>query len=362
MSANPIIRQYSSNVRAFFTMCGFAPADFAALYEPLESILTMAHRGRPTVINARDSFFLFLHWLRSGRPFAQIASAFNLSSSTLHKRLIEVAHAVHKPLVDRFIVSLASTSFAAREKFPECGMVVDATVQDRGKPVGRYDEAQADFSGKHHFYCLKPQVITDRQGAAIHVTSGVPGAKHDMLLFREHVVELEDLIARHAGQPVSILADKGYIGNPGSPQVVLITPYRKPLPRELTPEQLQWNAAIGSERVIIENFFGRMRAKFDIMVVRWGQKDEFYPVVFEICCALVNFDIRSPGGSPLRATDGEFYFRSMSLAIDEAIQKERKQRRKQERASERFLEQFTTLWNRRREQLHSTTSSEEKSP
>jgi hypothetical protein len=361
-SGDPITYQFSSNVSAFVKMCGFSPADFAVLFEPLEPILTVPHRGRPTVIGARDAFFLFLHWLRSGRSYAQIAAGLHLSQSTLSKRVVEVAHAVHGPLVERFIVSVANTPFAARERFPECGMVVDATVQDRGRPVGRYDEAQRYFSGKHHCYCLKSQVITDRQGAAVLVASGVPGAMHDMFLFREHTGELIELIHRHAGEPVTILADKGYIGNSGSPEVALVTPHRKPPLRVLTPEQQQDNAEIGSERVIIENFFGRMRTKFHITSGRWPHKEEFYPIVFEICCALVNFDIRSPGGSPLRADDGQYYLQSVSMEIELAVQRERARQHIREESTRRFMEHMMRESRRGLPGLHPTTSSEEGDP
>jgi hypothetical protein len=273
--------------------------------------------------------------------------------------MIEIAHAVHGRLVERFVVSAANTPFAAREKFPECGMVVDATVQDRGSPVGRYDEAQRYHSGKHHCYCLKSQVITDRQDAAVLVTSGVPGAMDDMFLFRAHTGELEELIHRHAGEPVTILADKGYIGNPGCPHVVLVTAHRKPPLRVLTPEQQQDNAEIGSERVIIENFFGRMRTKFHITSGRWPHREEFYPIVFEICCALVNFDIRSPGGSPFKASDGQFYVQSVSMEIEQAVQRECMRRRIREESTRRFMEDMMRESRRRVSGLHPTTSSEE---
>jgi hypothetical protein len=32
------------------------------------------------------------------------------------------------------------------------GLIVDATMHDRGRPVGRDEDAQKYFSGKHHIY------------------------------------------------------------------------------------------------------------------------------------------------------------------------------------------------------------------
>jgi hypothetical protein len=252
--------------------------------------------------------------------------------------MLAVAQAVHMPLVERFITSAATAYFEARVKFPECGMVVDATVQDRGRPVGRWDEAKKYFSGKHSLYCLKSQVITDRQGAAILVAAGVKGAVHDFLLFRQHVTEVEELVARHAGEPVHLLADLGYLGDPRSGSVVLVRPTRKPPRKELPPEQRRMNAAIASERVIVENFFGRLRAKFQIMDERWAMNEDFYPVVFEICCALVNFDIRSPGGSPLRAEESQFYLKALTRSIEKAKRTEGRVVEEEVRSRERSVD------------------------
>jgi hypothetical protein len=49
------------------------------------------------------------------------------------------------------------------------------------------------------------------------------------------------------------------------------------------------------ERVIGENFSGKLKTKFENLVRRWTQLGSFYPMVFAGCCALVNFDIRPRG-------------------------------------------------------------------
>jgi hypothetical protein len=66
------------------------------------------------------------------------------------------------------------------------------------------------YSGKHRHYCLKSQVITNREGLAVHIVAGVPGAKHDFQLFQENLAAVEELVAAHPGEPTHILADKGY--------------------------------------------------------------------------------------------------------------------------------------------------------
>lgn len=47
------------------------------------------------------------------------------------------------------------------EQFPETTFVVDSTVQIISIPVGEFQDKKDYFSGKHHIYCIKSQVITD---------------------------------------------------------------------------------------------------------------------------------------------------------------------------------------------------------
>jgi len=51
----------------------------------------------------------------------------------------------------------------------------------------------------------------------------------------------------------AILADKGYIGV--GTQIRIITPFKG---NNITPEELQFNKKVGADRVIIENFYGRL--------------------------------------------------------------------------------------------------------
>jgi hypothetical protein len=97
VSRNPIHRELSGDIRAFVLATGFSPVDFSVLYEPLDPVLSVRHRGREPVIGPLDSFLLFLHWLRTGSSFEKIGTGFRIAPETLRKRTLEVAAAVHRP-------------------------------------------------------------------------------------------------------------------------------------------------------------------------------------------------------------------------------------------------------------------------
>jgi hypothetical protein len=292
----------------FYELCGFRVPAFQELYRGVAHLLEIPNRGRKKVIGPIDGFFLFLHWLRSANPIDKIAIAFNVGTATLYKHIHKVAITVRQPFVEMFIISRWAGRLASGQLCPECGLVVDATVQKRGRPVGAFQEAKKYFSGKHWIYCLKSQVVTNREGLAMHVVAGEPGATHDLTLFRKHEEDLALLVRSRCGarEPTRILADKGYIGFQGE-TLQLVTPHKQPRQGNLTKEQRNHNTHVAKSRVVVENFFGRLSVKFHIMVRRWGLDDDFYPVVFEICCALVNFDILAGYGGPLRGEDGEQY-------------------------------------------------------
>jgi hypothetical protein len=239
-----------------------------------------------------------------------------LRPDTLHRHLIEVAEVTHDILVGKYIDDQAAAPLPVHSELPGCGLVVDATVHNRGRPCIPFEDAKQYFSGKHRIYCLKSQVITNRDGVAVHVVAGVHGSMHDFRLFCENLPAVEQLVAMHPGEPTAIMAD---MGDTNSRTLRLVTPHRQPPQGRLSHQEIRENREIASNRVIVENFFGRLQGKFHLMVRRWSQRESLYPTFFRICCALTNFDLRPDGGSPLRAGGELEYQQGMTLAIEKAI-------------------------------------------
>jgi hypothetical protein len=110
--------------------------------------------------------------------------------------------------------------------------------------------------------------------------AGVPGSAHDMRLFKDHQHYLSALIMLHEGEPTTVLADKGYIGEVDEPAIPLVTPKKKPGGLPLDRMQARYNRDLSSARVIIENYFGRLQAKFHTMARRWSHDIDYYPTFF----------------------------------------------------------------------------------
>ncbi|RHY50938.1 hypothetical protein DYB34_007261 [Aphanomyces astaci] len=98
----------------------------------------------------------------------------------------------------------------------------------------------------------------------------------------------------------AVLVDKCYQGAQRDVRAVL--PLKKPMGGILTFEDLRRNDRITSDRVIVENFFGRLKTLWGVCndTYRWNRKT--YDVVFQTCMAFTNAHVRF---HPLRAEDGD---------------------------------------------------------
>jgi hypothetical protein len=293
----------------FYSMCGFAIGEFEHLFQLTADKLMFKGRGKKTSISAKDILFLLLHYLRRYPRIEEMAAAFEIKPSTLEKLLHKAIAAVLDLWITKFVTIPAEhTAMPVNIDFHEATFIVDATVQQINKPIGSFHDIKQWYSGKHGIYCLKSQVMCDMKGAAIHIVTGIKGARHDLDVFRESIPELGHIMDQHPDLPRMIIGDKGYQANDIE---CLITPH-KGQPLDLTRVQNQFNDRLGKARVIIENYFGRLKSRYSIIGSKYRGAHEHYNHIFMVCCALVNFEIRQID-HPLRCEDGDFYRRAMAL-------------------------------------------------
>ena len=100
----------------------------------------------------------------------------------------------------------------------------------------------------------------------------------------------------------AVLTDKGYQGSQNF--IRSIHPKKKPIGNELTREEVQRNVRVSSDRVLVENYFGRVTSLWKISrsTFKWNQ--ESYDMISRLTFSLTNFHVSL---MPLRSTDGEFY-------------------------------------------------------
>ncbi|ETV66667.1 hypothetical protein H257_16969 [Aphanomyces astaci] len=145
----------------------------------------------------------------------------------------------------------------------------------------------------------------------------VPGSVADVTLIRSRLDEHQRFLSKEASESIindngelfrghpnswALLVDKGYIGLTAS--LRYIHPKKKPTGGALDRHDLDRNKEVSSDRVIVENFFGRvsMLWKVSYATFVWGEK--LYDDIQRLTFSLTNFDASL---LPLRLEDHDGY-------------------------------------------------------
>jgi hypothetical protein len=141
-------KHYSESDESLYTFWGFHVLDFDALYDVVSGVLEVRRRGRLPILGPKDCFLVLLYWSRTGASTDKIEQSLQLCGATSYRRLREVIHLVQVPLLKAFIAAVAQAPLPTDQDFPMCGFIVDATIQNRGRPLGAWEQARKYFSGK----------------------------------------------------------------------------------------------------------------------------------------------------------------------------------------------------------------------
>jgi hypothetical protein len=186
--------------------------------------------GRRWGLSLADRVLLTTVYYRTNLTFRQVALLFGISKSAANRVVEHVA-----PLLVLPPVSIPHSS--------DTVLIVDGTLiptHDRG----------VSASSKNYRYSVNMQVVIDantRQGVAVGNTT--PGNRHDSRAYRDSGVDQQCT-------GIHMMADGGYLGNPG-----VIIPYRKPGKGQNLPEwQEELNIVHKRVRARVEHALAHMKS------------------------------------------------------------------------------------------------------
>lgn len=344
----------STSPSNFYTLTGFSVVEFNKLYEYVHEKFTSSGRGRKSSISKRDILFILLHYLRRYSRIEEVSAIFGIKTTTLENILQKYIPILAEVLQHNFIDCISDEDVEYDQRFPSCGYVVDATVQEIYKPYTGHIEAKKYFSKKHGIYCVKSQVVVNIKGLAVSILTSIRGAKHDYRVFKKSLPQLNALFDKHPDQPRKILGDKGY---QNSESDILVTPI-KGTTATLSREALLFNQNLGQVRIIIENFFGRLKSRYEIMSNVFRSDRDSYTSYFIICCALVNFE-QIICNHPLREDDSIFYKKllvTMERKMKEREEMKNKKKQKQAARRKKIFKRFGTNFSNSNSDTPSSSS------
>ncbi|KAF0713319.1 hypothetical protein AaE_011815 [Aphanomyces astaci] len=253
--------------------------------------------GRKCVVSARDLL------LKHCGTWDIVAQTFRTTVATFEKRVMSFIEVMHPYLLRKYVHGMASKwsmhELAANgtrfEHYPYARYATDVTFQQTNVPVGSYAEKKLYYSGKHYLYGHKVEVSVLPNGLAINCTSYHKRSVSDKAIFDDNLDFHRTNLTKHPSEMA--MTDTG-----GRHEVRAVLPTKKPSGGFLTFDQQCTNDRIATDRVIVENYFGRLKTLWAVCgdAYRWNRKN--YDVLFQTCVAITSVHIRF---NPLRAEDGD---------------------------------------------------------
>ena len=165
------------------------------------------------------------------------------------------------------------------KRFPMCFGAVDGTLIPVQLPPYNYNPNQF-YSGRKKFHCMNVQVICNAKYEITHVDANWPGSVHDARIWRNSD-PLNNLMTGISGDKL-LIGDSAY---PLSPY--LMKPYSQADAAQ-DPVKRNFNNILSEERVIIENVFGQITSRFQMLRTPIRIDIEMVPKFIIACCVLHN--------------------------------------------------------------------------
>lgn len=304
------------------SMCNFSMVEFEFLWGAVESDMAIAWdqgRGRKPVLGAKDAVFVTLAILKHYDTWEKHGLDFGVGAPTLERLTHRVIDTVTESLYRRFVKPLSMKnqrdngySFA---NYPYALYATDVKFQPSYRPKGRFQEQKEYYSAKHKLYGMKIEVSVAPPGVAFDMSDAFPGSKSDLTILLDRVDVHKKMLKKQSdsesdfgegsqqfGDSWAVLVDKGY---QGAGQVVrALHPKKKPMHGQLDHADITRNEAISSDRVLVENYFGRMCQLWNVayMTFKWNRSR--FDLTMKLCVALTNYHVDM---MPLRQQDSDHY-------------------------------------------------------
>ncbi|KAG3089523.1 hypothetical protein PC121_g4300 [Phytophthora cactorum] len=198
----------------------------------------------------------------------------------------------------------------------------DVKFQPAYRPSGHFTEKKTYFRGKHKLYGYKLECSVAYPGVAVDVSSHEPGSKSDLtMMLDRRAVRMERLLKtpQELGQddngegavqhPLAwdVLVAKGYQGAGAVRRT--IQQKRKPRDGELSHQDMTRNRLVSSDRVLDENYIGRVCMLWKVMYTTYKWLEVRYGMIARTCFALTNFHVSFMS---LRNEDNKLYYSVLS--------------------------------------------------
>ena len=294
------------------TLTNFNVEQFKFLWKIAKQCFAPRRGRKPTTSN-KDRFFILLIYMNLYGKYKEMSILMGLSSTMLHNIVFETLQKIFQTFITKFL-NFTTNSSKKFDNYPREIGAVDVSLI----PIHRFNDFKTSklfYSKKHEMHGIKLQTLVNPDGQCISANVAFRGKVHDLTVLRQSglINQLSYSMNRGDGALVlcqhQIMCDKGYIGIHRELPNALVQA-RKPKGRNLTQEQIDENNAIQHDRVIVENYFGRMKSLWGIFCTPYRGSESDLKMFTLLGVCLTNFHIQS---NPLRDSD------DLSVDIEEDL-------------------------------------------
>ena len=323
-SSSPIFDEVydTSGNQGVITLTNFTSIEFSALYDLIAEHVTVnwnVGRGRKSTYEGKDVFMLALSVVKMGGKWDEMALPWKLKPATFQAMIMKFIEAVNHKLYAVTVKCLQDDDgWMARniedghvfKNYPSALYATDVRFQMANRPTGNHQESKVYFSKKHGLYGYKEEASVMASGMCVHLSRHYKGSCHDLSIFKDQYHfhsdftlkkdEDKDLPDDDSNQDHwAILMDKGYQGSAEFCRSII--PTKKPIKSSLSAAEKLRNKNVSSDRIIVENYFGRKVSLWGLMARKYRWDEGKYDLFASFCTSLTNFHIHL---HPLRgATD-----------------------------------------------------------
>ena len=313
---------------AIKNMTNFSPDRIEFIWNSIEDEIDEKFnigRGKKSSVSPKDCFFMTLTVLNHGGTWDFLARIFNCKGANFERLIVRFIKNAAPLFYEKFVIHNEKAYTMSRlsknknlfNNHPYARYATDVCFQQSYRPSGSMMEAHPWYSGKHKLHGYKFEASVLPIGLCISCSPHFRGRRSDLEImqgrkkYHDYASKKKDGEAQYTdegegvelfGNHSGILVDKGYQGI--KEFLRGIHPIRKPIGRILTPNELHYNKNVSSDRIIVENYFGRLLTLWSVLSHKWKWSEDLYDSVLNICVGLTNVHIKM---NPLRHSDCEFF-------------------------------------------------------
>ena len=293
-------------------LTNFTIAEFCTLWYKVQHIVMsncFQGLGNRSLVHPMDCFLVTLAQLKLGGSYKQTCAVFGISKGIFCRVVDGVISKCNKDLYEMFIDAPSMQVYCNRgnefKNFPNALEAIDVTFQKTYKRGSLHKQKRSLYSGKHKQFGLKTEVAVGPDGRARFVSKLYHGSIHDMKMFKahkdEHVARLtKDKVDLRDSDDGTIddpgegfmwaaLMDKGYQG--ARQYGRFLTPKKRTARCDLDDDDNRRNAKLQEDRVLVENYFGRLKTLWGMMEKCYAQSLDSYLDFMFVAASLTNYQI-----------------------------------------------------------------------